>query len=273
MVLSRKGQIKSLIDMPIQKQLLHTCLIFSAIFSLQAQNDKLVLGDAVFTPEEVSQGVEVMFMIRFQNLGSDTVLNLVVRDTLDPRFDVSSLRMVDASHDYQLLVEEGNVRWYFPEIRLMANDQGTLESSFSRGYIMYSVQPHRFLQGGQYINNRACINMDDRDYFCTDYATIWIDEGAESDDLVNNYRSYKIIPNPNYGHFSVHKVDRTQPAQIDKVEWWISDMSGKTIWDGTSYDLAGAPDEVMMEKPSPGLYMLWLKENDRLQVERFMVIR
>jgi hypothetical protein len=245
--------------------------IFSTAF---AQNDKQVLGDAVFTPAEIAEGAAAVFLIRFQNIGSDTATNVVVRDTLDPRFDAATLDILDASHNYQMLREQGFIRWFFTNIRLPGNEQDNQDFSNSSGYILFSVQPRAFLEPGQFIQNRACITFDDDPPICTNYATIWIDEGAVSEEPGDDrVVDFKIIPNPNYGHFQVRANSSGATTPTNKVEWWVSDMTGKTIWDGSSADLAAAPNEVMLERPAPGLYMLWMKENDRLQVKQFAVIR
>lgn len=253
-------------------------LVFSAflgtISAINGQNDTQVLGDAVYTPYDIVDGAEVTFLIRFQNLGLDTANNIVIRDTLDPRFDANTFYMLDASHNYQLLRDQGFIRWYFEGIRLPSADHSEEESPNSTGYVLFSVEPHRFLTPGQTILNRACITFDNADAACTEPAAVWIDEGAVAEEPGSVSRSkVKIVPNPNFGRFEVQKLDAT-PAQVgETVSWWISDMNGKTIWDGSTQDVNAAPNEVMLEKPAPGLYMLWMKENNALKVEQFAVIR
>lgn len=260
--------------MPNNCLILPFFLLLGQISPVAAQNDKQVIGDAVFTPGEISEGAAAMFLIRFQNLSIDTVDNVVVRDTLDPRFDAATIEMIDASHNYQMLRDQGYVRWFFNNIQLPGIDQESPGFTNSSGFILFSVQPRGFLEPGQSIQNRACISFDDELTLCTNYATIWIDEGAvspEPDD--DRLLDFKIIPNPNYGHFQVRSNSTRTTTPTSKVEWWVSDMTGKVIWDGSSTELAIAPNEVMLERPAPGLYMLWMKENGRLQVEQFAVIR
>ncbi len=260
--------------MPNQYLLLPLFLFCEMPSPVSAQNDKQVLGDAVFTPAEIAEGAAAVFLIRFQNLGSDTATNVVVRDTLDPRFDASTLEILDVSHNYQLLREQGFVRWFFNDIQLPGNDVHHQDFSNSSGYVLFSVQPRAFLEPGQFIQNRACITFDDDAPICTNFATIWIDEGAVSPEPdADKLLDFKIIPNPNYGHFQVRANSTVAAAPTNKVEWWVSDMTGKIIWDGSSSDLAIAPNEVMLERPAPGLYMLWMKESSRLQVKQFAVIR
>lgn len=261
--------------MPNQQIILLFLAFLGLSLSSTAQNDKQVIGDAVFSPSEIAEGVEVMFMIRFQNLGNDTAINIVVRDTLDPRFDANTLTMLDASHPYQLLRDQGFVRWYFTGIELpSALDGLSPENSNSTGFLLFTVQPLRFLGPNQNIQNRACITFDDQGTICTNPATIWIDGNAAAPELGGDHdRKLTIIPNPNYGHFEVRQSTAAPIETDEKITWWISDMNGKTIWDGASHDLAAAPNEVMLERPAPGLYMLWLKDDTRLQVEQFAVIR
>lgn len=260
--------------MPNQRFTLALLLFLSAVSPLKAQNDKQVLGDAVFTPEEIAAGAEVTYLIRFQNFELDTANDIAIRDTLDPRLDAATFKMVDASHGYQLLRDQGFVRWYFDDIRLPSGSGDNPESSSSTGFVLFTVQPLPFLDPGQSIQNRACIIFDNQQPVCTNQATIWIDAGADAAEPEGGFRNdFQIVPNPNYGHFEVRKINPAPPASDDKVEWWISDMTGKTIWDGATREAVDAPTEVMLERPAPGLYMLWVKERGRLQVEQFAVIR
>ena len=255
-----------------QRLIICSLLLCSTTFSSRAQNDKQVLGDAVFTPSEIQAGATVTYLIRFQNMGIDTANNIVVRDTLDPRYDANTFEMLDASHEYQLLRDQGFVRWYFSGIRLPSAHAFQEDNSSSSGFVLFTVQPQRFLDAGQTILNRACITFDEQSPVCTNTAAVWIDEDSGTPEPTIT-RNYKIVPNPNYGHFEVQKPDTKPVEPGDTCEWWISDMNGKTIWDGSSRDLADAPNEVMMERPTPGLYMLWMKENGELKVEQFAVIR
>jgi uncharacterized repeat protein (TIGR01451 family) len=256
--------------MPNRANLLLLVAFWSLSWVMSAQNDKQVLGDAVFTPSEIEQGVSVTFLIRFQNLGLDTAANIVIRDTLDPRFDANTVQMIDASHDYEYLRDQGFVRWYFNDIDLPGIRQPLMDFSSSSGYILFKVEPLRFLEGGQAILNSACILFEDQAPLCTNAAAIWIDEEAGSIYPEPSGGQLQIVPNPNYGQFEVRSQQPNAIPQSDELEWWITDMSGKTICDGTSQQMEL---EIMLERPSPGLYMLWVKEKGALKVEQFAVLR
>lgn len=248
-------------------------MVFGFFQGVSGQNDKQVLGDAVFTVSEISEGVEVLFLVRFENINPDTALNVVVRDTLDPRYDATTLRMIDASHGYQLLRDQGFVRWYFNGIRLPGADPD-FGNDNTTGYIMYSVEPYRFLGPGQTIQNRACISFDNNTV-CTNTATIWIDGEAGADNPEHDERLFRVVPNPNYGLFGLETRQKGHTSVIDnqEVEWWITDMNGKVVNEGAAAMADAMPSEISLERPAPGLYLLWVKDRHRFQVEQFAVIR
>ncbi|MCB0576140.1 MAG: T9SS type A sorting domain-containing protein, partial [Saprospiraceae bacterium] len=83
----------------------------------------------------------------------------------------------------------------------------------------------------------------------------------------------QIVPNPNYGQFEVRTLDEQESASGNRdARWWITDMNGKTVWNGITDDLAAVNNRVMLERPSPGLYLLWVRTKESIQVERFSVI-
>lgn len=255
----------------------HTLLAYffalTLAFPISAQNDKQVIGDAVLTPDEIASGATITYFIRFQNIGSDTSEQVVVRDTLDARLDPASFTMMAASHDYDLLRDgDGEVvRWYFNHIALP--DSAT-DKPGSLGFILFTVQPKPFLAPGQVIPNHATITLENSPAIKTNDAFVWIDDGATAEEPIS-IRDLRVVPNPNYGEFEVRHVDANQistPPAAD-AEWWITDIHGKNVSDGSVADASSAGHAVMLEKPSPGLYLLWIKESGRLQVAQFAVIR
>jgi uncharacterized repeat protein (TIGR01451 family) len=239
---------------------------------LFAQNDKQVIGDPVITPDDVAADISILYLIRFQNVGQDTVQNIVVSDTLDPRLNPNTFYVVDASHDYELLGEGGSfVRWYFEDINLPDSASG---GPNSLGFILFSVQPQPFIIPGQTILNHACISFDDSSVICTNEAIVWVDENSAVEAPMANEDGWHIIPNPNYGQFEVRQDNPPQPTHpVNAARWWVTDMNGRKVWDGTAENVAAASSQILLEKPVPGQYLLWMQTGKNLQVERFAVIR
>ena len=241
---------------------------------LLSQNDKRVIGDAVFTPTEIAEGATVMYLIRFQNLGADTVYQVIVRDTLDPRLDAGTFEMVESSHNNQIVRDGSNIiRWYFDDIYLPDSASGGANSV---GFILFTIQPKPFIAPGQTILNRACITFDQTTTICTNEAIIWTEADAADVGEPGKERDLSIVPNPNHGNFEVRSTAATTSSsstQLPAAEWWITDVTGKIVWDGRAENLAAASTQVLLERPAPGLYLLWIKDNGRLQVEEFAVTR
>jgi len=238
-----------------------------------AQNDMQVLGDAVFSPSELAEGAVVTYLIRFQNTGADTAYQVIVRDTLDPRLDIQSFNMMGASHKHQLVLDGSNViRWYFDDIMLPDSADG---GHHSIGFILFSIRLKPFLIPGQTIWNNSCATFNQTNTTCTNHAIVWIDINADTEELEEQGLNVQIVPNPNYGNFEIRPTNSTtvEPDAASLAEWWITDMSGKVVWDGHAKDVASASVQVWLERPAPGLYLLWVKDQSRLQAKQFAVVR
>jgi uncharacterized repeat protein (TIGR01451 family) len=121
-------------------------------------NDKTEANAGAITPAQVANGEYLNYLIRFQNMGTDTAFNITVRDTLESRLDWSSLQMVSASHDYQLSIEGGNkLTWQFNDIKLPYT---AIDEPASHGYIAYRIKPVSTVQVNDTIKNGAGIYFD-----------------------------------------------------------------------------------------------------------------
>lgn len=242
-------------------------ILFSFSDSVWAQNDVQVLGDAVLTPEEIADGASVMYMIRFQNTGEDTAYQVVIYDTLDARLDPFSVHINDSSHGYAYFHDgNNNLRWYFEEINLPSSHVNFQDSY---GFVLFSVKPRPFVEPGQVVTNRACISFDPNEHICTNETAFWIDQEATSVDHISKENKFRVVPNPNFGQFLVQPSENNSGS----AAWWVTDMTGKTVWDGSASDVAYVSQEVMLEKPSPGLYLLWVKSEEKVEVQQFAVIK
>jgi hypothetical protein len=98
------------------------------------------------------------YMIRFQNTGTDTAFNVYVRDTLDPLLDISSLRMLQSTHNYIFNISpDGEVEWTFANILLP--DSGANQMG-SNGMLFYEIAVRPSATVGDTISNRCGIYFD-----------------------------------------------------------------------------------------------------------------
>ncbi|MCE2734818.1 MAG: YCF48-related protein [Flammeovirgaceae bacterium] len=100
---------------------------------------------------------ELLYTIRFQNLGTDTAFTVSVVDTLSQALDAGSLKMVSASHTNSYVIDNGVVKWQFDNIKL---PHAAKDEPGSHGHITYSVKPKLSLPEGTTITNKADIYFD-----------------------------------------------------------------------------------------------------------------
>lgn len=181
------------------KPLFTAWLLAITVARLMAQNDKLVLSNLIISEAEVQQGTSVLYLIRFQNTGSDTVSNLFIRDTLDSRYEQGTFEMVASSHDYQIVREGGDVvKWVFNQIEL---PDSSSNQNNSHGYVLFKAMPKTTLTGGQIITNKAYIYFENGPPAVTNTAIVWIDSNSNVTEQA--LLKTRIFPNPGNGIFQV----------------------------------------------------------------------
>jgi uncharacterized repeat protein (TIGR01451 family) len=121
-------------------------------------NDKNENNAGTITQAYVNSGKYLNYLIRFQNTGTDTAFNVVIRDTLDNKLDWNTLEMVAASHSYLVnITDQNKIAWTFPDIHL---PDSNINEPASHGYIAYRIKPNVGLSPGEVISNSASIYFD-----------------------------------------------------------------------------------------------------------------
>ena len=179
-------------------------------------NDKSV-SPAGFGPSGNidSTQTELTYLIRFQNTGNGPAHFIVVRDTLSPNVDVSSLQMLGTSHNYNLQILDGNVlKWRFDNI--MLPDSGSNEPG-SHGYIHYKIKRTSVNTPGTQIKNTAYIYFDYNEPVITNTAlnTIFIPTGINTNKTTNN--NWMVYPNPTNGTLHVANDHPISPGTTVEI--------------------------------------------------------
>lgn len=120
-------------------------------------NDKTEAHGGLYTSNMQAAGEPFHYLVRFQNNTADTAFYVTVKDTLDDRIDIRSLKTVSSSHPYTFSIEGNIATWQFNKIKLVnaaTNDAG------SHGYISFTIEPAGELQTGDSIVNKAAIYFD-----------------------------------------------------------------------------------------------------------------
>lgn len=121
-------------------------------------NDKRVFPTGTTTDNFIKKNTPLEYHIRFQNTGTDTAFQVVIKDTLSHFLDLKTLRVVGTSHPFQLSVQENReISFLFKDILLV--DSFTNEPA-SHGFIRFAIQQKKNLDIGTRIENSAGIFFD-----------------------------------------------------------------------------------------------------------------
>lgn len=145
-------------------------------------NDKNVDYPLVnYTEMEPGEGAELEYLIRFQNTGNFFATFVRVEDELPELLDLSTIEMIHASHDYELIFHEGQlVEWYFDNIML---PDSTSDEPGSHGHIHFRIKTVPDVSLEDVIENSASIFFDFKEPVITEPAiTSFVDcsEGSLS---------------------------------------------------------------------------------------------
>ncbi|MFM9951357.1 MAG: hypothetical protein ACKV1O_25710 [Saprospiraceae bacterium] len=106
----------------------------------------------------IERGQMLTYLIRFQNTGTDTAMNVSIRDTLPEALDPASVKLLNASHECELrMMPNGSLLFVFE--RIMLPDSNINEAA-SHGFVQFSVQQKPDIPTGMVIQNKAGIYFD-----------------------------------------------------------------------------------------------------------------
>jgi uncharacterized repeat protein (TIGR01451 family) len=121
-------------------------------------NDKQCQQGDFISPQQVQNGEEIVYTIRFQNTGTFQADFIHVIDTLSHYFDISTLRIISSSHPMTWTLSEGNaVDFYFQNIFLPPS---TADEPNSHGFVKFGIQCKKTLEIGNALANTAYIYFD-----------------------------------------------------------------------------------------------------------------
>ncbi len=152
-------------------------------------NDKTCLEGNTIVPERI--GEYLHYLIRFQNSGTAAAENIVVKDIIDAtKFDVTSLQLTSASHDYKTKITGNKVEFIFENIQLPAEIDN---EAASHGFVAFKIKTKNNLTVGNSVSNKADIYFDynfpiTTNEATTTFATLGVNQ-------IEN-KSVAVFPNP-----------------------------------------------------------------------------
>ncbi|MGC4104724.1 DUF7619 domain-containing protein [Ferruginibacter sp.] len=115
-------------------------------------------------------GAYIHYRVGFQNTGTDTAKNVVVKDILDSKLNWSSIEITGASHPCVVRQSQGkNVEFIFEKIKLPTKQQN---AAASKGYISFKIKTNSNLVQGDSVLNTAAIYFDTKAPVNTNVSTV-----------------------------------------------------------------------------------------------------
>ncbi len=121
-------------------------------------NTKAAYPTGYFSEHFISNSDEIEYHIRFQNTGTDTAFTVVLRDTLSPFLDLTTIQFGTSSHHYEPeLLENGILKFTFENIMLPDSNVNLIASN---GFVKFKIGLKENLPPGTMITNSAAIYFD-----------------------------------------------------------------------------------------------------------------
>lgn len=127
-------------------------------------NIKTAYPDSIFTVTDR----RLTYTVEFQNEGTASAIDVVVRDTLSDLFDLSTLQVHRSSHEFAYILE-GNHLWFeFNGIHLPPK---SIDEPGSIGSVTFSIALKKDIFVDTLVQNRVGIYFDTEDVVLTEYQT------------------------------------------------------------------------------------------------------
>ncbi len=191
-------------------------------------NDKQGFPLGYGAEHRIRPGQELDYMIRFQNTGTDTAFNVVIRDTLSPWLDPASVRPGAASHPYTwTLSGAGALQFTFANILLPDSNTNLLGS---QGFIRFKINQQPNVPIGAQIFNEAAIYFDFNEPIITNQTlhTVGIDYITSTSERPGTERSdwVMVSPNPVRDAAGFQRIDG---QFFDRHRIVVTDALGRTV--------------------------------------------
>jgi hypothetical protein len=238
-------------------------------------NDKSVYPTGISEFNWIDSTTTLTYMIRFQNTGNDTALNVRIMDTISEYLDLSSFISGQSSHPYEYTIYSGNVvEWYFEDIML---PDSNINGPGSHGYVKFKISQQPNNPNGTLIENTANIYFDYNDPVITNtvfnivYDTVLIDliDKTSEPEFIDQGFTLNCYPNPADDYVNINiQLDGSKTCNII-----IVNSAGEVIEvikNSYSIKEGNSTLQVDLSSYSKGIYYVVYSDNKRIGAVKFV---
>lgn len=218
-------------------------------------NDINVLQGESITTNQTDDYLD--YVIRFQNTGTASAINVEVLSLLDQNVDASTLRILSASDSFTASIENNIVTFKFDNIFL---PDETSDPEGSNGFVAYRIKPKTDIQVGEVMDGIAAIYFDFNAPIVTNMVSTEVVNPLSIDDFsLNNLLT--VYPNPaDKGFFITTKGE----LNINTIE--LYDLKGSQL-----LKIEQLTDYINTEAIDAGVYSLVITSDRGRLVKKLVV--
>ena len=202
------------------------CLAIQGSFD---PNDKTGYPIGTGTNRQIGQNQDIEYLIRFQNTGTDTAFQVVLRDTLPSQLDLTSIEPGASSHPYTWdLTGKGVLIFNFDNIRLMDSFRN---EPASHGFVKFRIKQKKDLPIGTKIENSAGIYFDFNAPVITNRTLHTVGKDvlltATVEHIFDERVKIEVFPNP-FSDFLTFNIQQATPS-VNEGIFELFDLTGKVL--------------------------------------------
>lgn len=206
-------------------------------------NDIAVLEGEEIVLEDVDKYLH--YIIRFQNTGTASAINVSVNNILDPKLDFTTMQLESLSHEGRVIItNENNVDFVFDDINLI---DSTSDEPNSHGFIAYKIKPKNDVVLGDVFYNTADIYFDFNEAITTNTVSTEIVNTLSTEEFVT--KTIQLYPNPTNGILNI--ISNNQVSDIT-----IYNEIGQTVFSQKNKNILN------ISKLATGIYFLRISDEN-----------
>jgi uncharacterized repeat protein (TIGR01451 family) len=230
-------------------------------------NDKQVSPGGVGINRIVEPNTTLDYTIRFQNTGNAPAYRVIIRDTLQSDFDISSLQTGVSSHNYDFYLSGTDNPILVFDFKNINLPDSASNPTGSQGFVKFKIAPSSNTALGTILENKAAIYFDFNEPIITNTSWITIDElpagpsinisVVSSTNVLDNNSYIRIYPNPTNNFVNIELMDNISPYSL-----FVYDLNGRLAKQDLLND---SINTVSLEDLPAGIYYLQIVNDKKIQ--------
>lgn len=224
-------------------------------------NDKMESHGGRILHSTFTSNDYLYYTIRFENLGTASAINVRVNDVLNSQLDEATIRMISASHAYELDRVGNNLTWRFNNIQLPVS---VANSTIGKGYITFKIKPITGFAIGDIIPNTASIYFDFNPAIVTNTFNTQFVAALGIDQFENE--NFVFYPNPTSDIVTVSLTN----AETKIASIIVYDVLGKTILSSKAANIN--TQTIDLSHVNSGIYFIEVTTDSNLKVVKKLMV-